>query len=185
MVREILKEAEDKMQKALEVLRHELATIRTGKATTALLDGIKVDYYGKMSPLSQIGNVSVADVHTLAVQPWDKSMLEPVTKAILQANLGLNPQKDGERIRVPIPPLNEERRRELVKLTKKFGEESKVAIRNIRRDCIEHLKKSEKAEHFSEDERKRGEGETQKMTDKYTKEIDGLLGTKEKEIMEV
>jgi len=185
MVREILKEAEDKMQKALEVLRHELATIRTGKATTALLDGIKVDYYGKMSPLSQIGNVSVADVHTLAVQPWDKSMLEPVTKAILQANLGLNPQKDGERIRVPIPPLNEERRRELVKLTKKFGEESKVAIRNIRRDCIEHLKKSEKAEHFSEDERKRGEGEAQKMTDKYTKEIDGLLGTKEKEIMEV
>jgi ribosome recycling factor len=185
MVREILKEAEDKMQKAFEVLRHELATIRTGKATTALLDGIKVDYYGKMSPLPQIGNVSVADVHTLAVQPWDKSMLEPVTKAILQANLGLNPQKDGERIRVPIPPLNEERRRELVKLTKKFGEESKVAIRNIRRDCIEHLKKSEKAEHFSEDERKRGEGEAQKMTDKYTKEIDGLLGTKEKEIMEV
>jgi ribosome recycling factor len=185
MIRQILKESEERMQKALEVLRHELATIRTGKATTVLLDGVKVDYYGKMSPLSQIANVSVLDAHTLAIQPWDKSMLEPIQKAIQVTNLGLNPIKDGDRIRVPIPPLNEERRRELVKLTKKFGEDSKVAIRNIRRDSIEHLKKSEKAEHFSEDERKRGEADVQKMTDKYTKDVDGLLGMKEKEIMEV
>ncbi len=185
MIREILKESEERMQKALEVLRHELATIRTGKATTALLDGVKVDYYGKMSPLSQIANVSVLDVHALAVQPWDKSMLEPIQKAIQTTNLGLNPIKDGERIRVPIPPLNEERRRELVKLIKKFGEDSKVAIRNIRRDSIEHLKKSEKADHLSEDERKRGEVDVQKMTDKFTKEVDDLLDIKEKEIMEV
>jgi len=119
MIPQIRKESEERMQKALEVLRHELATIRTGKATTALLDGVKVDYYGKLSPLSQIGNVSVLDVHTLAIQPWDKSMVEPIQKAIQMTNLGLNPIKDGERIRVPIPPLNEERRRELVKLTKK------------------------------------------------------------------
>jgi len=185
MVKQILKETEEKMHKAVEVLRHELVTVRTGKATTALLDSIKVDYYGKLSPLSQVGNVSVTDVHTLAVQPWDKSMLEPIQKAIQVANIGLNPVKDGERIRIPIPPLNEERRRELVKLTKKFGEDGKIAVRNIRRDSIEHLKKSEKAEHLSEDERKRGEAEVQKMTDKYIKEVDALLSQKEKEIMEV
>ncbi len=185
MVDTILKDAEQRMQKATEVVRQELVKIRTGKATTALLDGIKVDYYGTPTLLSHIGNVSVADVHTLTVQPYDKSMLEPVHKAIQTANIGLNPQKDGEIIRVPIPPLNEERRRELVKLTKKFGEDGKIAIRNVRRDTIEHLKKSEKAEHFSEDERKRGEHETQKMTDKYIKDIDALLQQKEKEIMEV
>lgn len=185
MVKQILKETEEKMHKAVEVLRHELVTVRTGKATTALLDSIKVDYYGKLSPLSQVGNVSVTDVHTLAVQPWDKSMLEPIQKAIQVANIGLNPVKDGERIRIPIPPLNEERRRELVKLTKKFGEDGKIAVRNIRRDSIEHLKKSEKAEHLSEDERKRGEAEVQKTTDKYIKEVDALLSQKEKEIMEV
>jgi ribosome recycling factor len=185
MVKQILKETEEKMHKAVEVLRHELATVRTGKATTALLDGIKVDYYGKLTPLSQVGNVSVTDVHTLSVQPWDKSMLEHIQKAIQVANLGLNPVKDGERIRIPIPPLNEERRRELVRLTKKFGEDGKIAIRNIRRDSIEHLKKSAKAEHLSEDEEKRGEGDVQKTTDRFTKEIDALLVQKEKEIMEV
>jgi len=185
MVDKILKDTEQRMQKASEVVRQELVKIRTGKATTALLDGIKVDYYGTMTVLYHIGNVSVADVHALAVQPYDKSMLEPVTKAIQTANLGLNPIRDGEIIRIPIPPLNEERRKELVKLTKKFGEDGKIAVRNIRRDTIEHLKKSEKAEHFSEDERKRGEHEAQKMTDKFIKDIDGLLLQKEKEIMEV
>jgi ribosome recycling factor len=185
MIKDILKETEDRMRKATEVVRQELVKIRTGKATTALLDGIRVDYYGTMTPLSQVGNVSVADIHTLTVQPWDKSMLEPVQKAILGANIGLNPVKDGELIRIPIPPLNEERRRELVRLTKKFGEDGKIAIRNIRRDAIEHLKKSEKLEHFSEDERKRGEHEVQKMTDRNIKDVDALLTTKEKEIMEV
>ncbi|HET6273282.1 MAG TPA: ribosome recycling factor [Bacteroidota bacterium] len=185
MVKQILKEAEDKMHKAAEVVRQELVKVRTGKATTVLLDGIKVDYYGTMTPLNQVGNVSVADIHTLTIQPWDKSMLDPIQKAIQVANLGLNPVKDAELIRVPIPSLNEERRRELVKLTKKFGEDGKIAIRNIRRDAIEHLKKSEKAEHLSEDDRKRGETEVQKLTDKWIKEIDSLLLQKEKEIMEV
>lgn len=185
MLKHIMKDCDDRMHKAVEVVRQELVKIRTGKATTALLDAVKVDYYGSMQQLSHIGNVSVADVHTLTVQPYEKSMLEPVVKAIQQANLGLNPIKDADVVRVPIPPLNEERRRDLVKLTKKFGEEGKIAIRNIRRDAIEHLKKAEKDEHFSEDERKRAEGEAQKMTDRAIKDIDALLAQKEKEIMEV
>lgn len=185
MVENILKDTRDKMHKATEVVRQELVKIRTGKATTALLDGIKVEYYGTMVPLTQVGNVSVADIHTLTIQPWEKQMLEAIQKAVIAANLGLNPIKDAEIIRIPIPLLNEERRRELVKLAKKFGEEGKVAIRNVRRDAIDHLKKSEKAEHFSEDERKRAEIETQKMTDKHIKDIEALLAMKEKEIMEV
>ena len=185
MVKEILKQTEDKMHKAVEVVRVELIKIRTGKATTALLDGIKVDYYGAHSPLAQVANVTVLDVHTIAIQPWDKTMVGPIEKAILTANLGLNPVADGQMVRVPIPPLNEERRKELVKLVKKFAEEGKIAIRNIRRDAIEHLKKSEKAEHFSEDERKRAETDVQKMTDKFIKDTDGLVVLKEKEIMEV
>jgi ribosome recycling factor len=185
MVKKILQEADEKMHKAADVVRHELIKIRTGKATTALLDSIKVDYYGTMTPLAHVGNLSVADIHTLTIQPYDKGMLEHITKAIQVANLGLNPVKEADIVRVPIPPLNEERRKELVKLTKKFGEEGKIAIRNIRRDAIEHLKKSEKAEHFSEDERKKGEQEVQKMTDKGIKDIDLLLTQKEKEIMEV
>lgn len=185
MVKDILKQTEEKMHKAVEVVRLELVKIRTGKATTALLDGVKVDYYGSMMSLQQVANVSVLDVHTISVQPWDKSMVGPVDKAIIAANLGLNPVSDGTVIRVPIPPLNEERRKELVKLVKKFAEEGKVAVRNIRRDAIEHLKKSEKSEHFSEDDRKRAETDVQKMTDKYVKDMDGLVAQKEKEIMEV
>lgn len=185
MVKDILKNEEDRMKKAVEVVREELVKVRTGKATTALLDGIKVDYYGSMVPLNQVANISTPDVHTISVQPWEKNMLAVVDKAILNANLGLNPVNDGNILRVPIPALNEERRRELVKLIRKFGEEGKIAVRNVRRDAIEHLKKAEKAEHFSEDERKRGEQESQKLTDKFIKDIDNLLAVKEKEIMEV
>jgi len=185
MTKEILKNTEDKMHKAVEVVRQELVKIRTGKATTALLDGVKVDYYGSNMSLNQVSNVSVHDVHTISVQPWDKTMISTIEKAIIAANLGLNPIADASGIRVPIPPLNEERRRELVKLVKKFAEEGKISIRNIRRDGIEHLKKSEKAEHFSEDERKRAEAEVQKMTDKFIKDVDNLVVLKEKEIMEV
>src|SRR3989304_5747394 len=185
MVKDILKHTEERMKKAVEGVRDELTKIRTGKATTVLLDGVKVDYYGSMVPLNQTANVSTPDVHTISVQPWEKGMVGAIEKAIIAANLGLNPVNDGNLVRVPIPPLNEERRRELVKLVKKFGEEGKIAVRNVRRDAIEHLKKSEKQEHFSEDERKRGENEVQKMTDKNIKDIDGLLATKEKEIMEV
>lgn len=183
--KEILKNADDRMTKAVEVVREELVRIRTGKATTALLDGIKVDYYGSMMPLNQVANVSTPDVHTISIQPWEKSMVGPIEKAVLAANLGLNPTNDGSVIRVPIPPLNEERRKELVKLVRKFGEEGKIAIRNVRRDAIEHLKKAEKEFHMPEDERKRSEQEVQKLTDKHIKDIDTLLALKEKEIMEV
>ena len=185
MIKEIIRQTEEKMHKAVEVVRQELIKIRTGKATTALLDGVKVEYYGSHVPLSQVANVSVMDVHMIAVQPWDKTMVGPIEKAILTANLGLNPVTDANLVRVPIPPLNEERRRELVKLVKKFAEDGKIAVRNVRRDALEHLKKSEKAEHFSEDDRKRAEGDVQKMTDKFIKDIDNLIVLKEKEIMEV
>jgi ribosome recycling factor len=185
MSKKILHDADQRMNKAVEVVRDEFARIRTGKATTALLDGIKVDYYGTMTPLKQVANISTPDAHTISVQPWEKSMLGPIEKAILNGNLGLNPVNDGNILRVPIPPLNEERRRELVKLVKKFAEEGKIAVRNIRRDAIEHLKKAEKEEHMSEDDRKREEQETQKLTDKHVKDIDGLVSLKEEEIMEV
>jgi ribosome recycling factor len=185
MLKEILNSCDSRMQKAVESVRHELVKIRTGKATTALLDTVKVEAYGSAMPLNQVGTVSIVDAHMLTVTPWDKSMLQPIEKSIIAANLGFNPSTDGTLVRIPIPPLNEERRRELVKLVKKFGEEGKVAIRNVRRDENELLKKSEKAEHFSEDDRKRGEQEVQKYTDKYIKEIDTLLSVKEKEIMEV
>lgn len=185
MKNQILNETEDKMKKAVEVVRQELVKIRTGKATTVLLDGIKVDYYGSLVPLNQTANVSVGDIHTILVQPWDKSAIQAIDKAILASELGLNPISDGNVLRIPIPPLNEERRKELVKLVKKFGEEGKIAIRNIRRDGNDHLKKAEKEEHLPEDERKRGELEVQKLTDKYIQSIDHLLAHKEKEIMEV
>lgn len=185
MMKDILKQTEEKMIKAVDNVRRELIKIRTGKATTALLDTIRVDYYGTMNPLNQVGNVSVADAHTLSIQPWDRTMLGAIEKAILASDLGLNPSNDGTIIRVPIPPLTEERRRELVKLIKKFGEEGKIAVRNVRRDGIEHLKKAEKDEHVSEDERKIAEKKVQDITDKHSKEIDQLLIDKGKEIMEV
>jgi len=144
MIKDILKDADARMHKAAEVVRNELIRIRTGKATTNLLDGIKVDYYGTQTPLSQLGTLSTPDIHTITVQVWDKSAVPLVEKAILNSNLGLNPIADGQLLRIPIPPLNEERRRDLVKLVKKHAEEGKVSVRNVRRDAIEHLKKAEK-----------------------------------------
>ena len=185
MMKEILKDASDRMDKSIEALRHELAKIRTGKATTALLDGIKVEYYGTMTPLSQMANVSVLDAHTLSIQPWDKSGINAIEKAIRIADLGLNPANDGIVIRVPIPPLNEERRRDFVKLVKRFGEDTKIALRNIRRDANEQLKKAEKDDHVSEDERIKSEKDVQDMTNKHVEHVDELLRAKEKEIMEV
>jgi ribosome recycling factor len=185
MVKDILKSTSEKMDKAVEHVRAEFIKIRTGKATTNLLDGIKVDYFGTPTPLIQLGNISTPDYHTITVQAWDKSAMSLIEKAIQGANLGLNPSNDGNIIRIPIPPLNEERRKEIVKLVKKFAEEGKIAVRNLRRDSIEHLKKTEKDEHISEDDRKHGEAEVQKLTDKHVKNIDDLLAMKEKEIMEV
>lgn len=185
MIKEIIKQTDTKMHKAVEHVRNELIRIRTGKATTNLLDGIKVDYYGTLTPIAQVGNLSTPDIHTITVQVWDKSAIPLVEKAILNSNLGLNPQNDGNVVRIPIPALNEERRKELVKLIKKYGEDGKIAVRNVRRDEIEKLKKAEKDEHFSEDDRKHAEVEIQKLTDKHIKEIDSLMQQKEKEIMEV
>ena len=180
-----IRDAKARMDKSIETLRAELAKVRSGKATTALLDGIKVDYYGTMTPINQVGNLTVLDAHTLSFTPWDKSMVIPVDKAILEANIGFNPISDGTNLKIPIPPLNEERRKELVKLIKKFGEETKVAVRNIRRDTNEHLKKENKDKKISEDELKDAEDKVQKLTDEHIKLVDDVIKHKEKEIMEV
>lgn len=182
---QILKDARGRMDKTLEALRSEFARIRSGKATTALLDGIKVDYYGTHTPISQVGNLTVLDPHTLSFTPWDKSMVQVVDKAILEANIGFNPVSDGTNLKIPIPPLNEERRKELVKLIKKFSEDSKVAIRNIRRDANDHLKREQKDKKITEDDLKEAEGKTQKLTDDHIRMIDDMVKHKEKEIMEV
>jgi len=182
---QLIKDAKGRMDKTIESLQHELAKIRTGKATTVLLDSIRVDYYGNMVPLNQVGNVSVLDAHTLSITPWEKQMVQVIDKAILEANLGLNPISDGTNLKIPIPPLNEERRKELVKLVKKFGEEAKVAIRNIRRDANDHLKKEQKDKKMTEDQLHDAEKEMQKLTDDHIKLIDDTLKHKETEIMEV
>ncbi len=181
----IIEDAIQRMDKSINAFKSEIVKIRTGKASTALLDGIKIDYYGTKTPLNQVANVSVLDSHTLSVTPWDKSIVNDVDKAILTADLGLNPVSDGTNIKVPIPPLNEERRKELVKLVKKFGEDCKIAIRNIRRDANEHLKRAEKEKELSEDLRHDAENEVQKYTDEHIKKIDEIIKHKEAEIMEV
>lgn len=181
----IFKETKAKMDKSIEALRQELANVRSGKATTALLDNIKVDYYGTITPLKQLGNVTVLDAHTLSVTPWDKSVLNAIDKAILSANLGLNPVSDGTNLKIPVPPLTEERRKDLVKLVKKFGEDAKVAIRNVRREGNEHLKKKQKDAKLSEDLLKEFEDKVQKLTDGHIKDIDEMLKHKEKELLEV
>ncbi len=185
MLDKIVHETEDKMKKAVEFTRQELSKLRSGKATAAILDDIRIDYYGKKMPIAQTASISTPDAHLITVQPWDKTLIHEVEKAILAANIGLTPANDGTVIRLPVPPLTEERRKELVKVAKKFAEDGRITIRNIRRDSNEHLKKAEKEEHVSEDERKHGEGEVQKLTDKYIKQLDDILAGKEKEIMEV
>jgi len=178
-------ETNQRMLKAIDSLKKDLNRIRAGRATPALLDGITVDYYGSPMPVNQVANISVPDARMVVVQPWEKGMLSAIEKAIQISDLGLNPQNDGNLIRLPIPPLSEERRKELFKNCKKIGEESKVAIRNIRRDSNEKLKKAEKDKELTQDESKKGMDEIQKLTDKFIKNIDDLLIHKEKEIMEV
>jgi len=173
------------MDKSIEALRHELSRIRTGKATTALLDNVKVDYYGTLTPIRQVANVTVLDSHTLSVTPWDKSLVQAVDKAILNADLGLNPVSDGTNLKIPIPLLTEERRKDLVKLVKKFGEDCKIAIRNVRREGNDHLKRAEKDKKITEDQLKEAEDKTQKFTNEHITMIDDILKHKEKEIMEV
>lgn len=185
MHNEVIKDAKERMDKSIEAFRSEISKIRTGKATTALLDGVKVDYYGSPTPLNQAANVSVLDAHTLSITPWDKNMVGEIDRAILVADLGLNPVNDGTNIKVPIPPLTEERRKDLVKLVKKFGEDAKISIRNVRRDANDKLKKLEKSKELTEDFRHDAEDDVQKTTDKHIETIDEMVKHKEIEIMEV
>lgn len=181
----IKSDAKERMEKAIGSLKKELSTIRAGRANPSLLDKIVVEYYGAHTPLNQLANITTPDPRTLIIQPWDKSVASEIEKAILKSELGLTPNNDGVVIRINIPSLTEERRKELVKLVKKTGEESKVAIRNIRRDGNEELKKIEKSGEISEDESRRTQDEIQKLTDKYIDEVDKLVSHKEEEIMEV
>ncbi len=184
-VAETRQSAEQKMQKSIESLRASLMKIRTGRAHAGLLDHIMVDYYGSMVPIGQVANITVQDARTIAVQPWEKKMVQVVDKAIREADLGLNPATSGELIRVPMPPLSEERRRELTKVVKHEGEQAKVAVRNLRRDANEQLKKLLKDKQVSEDDERRAQDEVQKLTDHYVVEIDRMLAVKEQEIMTV
>ena len=182
---EILKDAAKRMGKSVEMIQDEMRKIRTGRASTALLDHLKVEYYGNLTPLNQVATVSVADARTLAVAPWDKSITPTVEKAILESDLGLNPVTAGEVIRIPLPPLTEERRVEMTKLVRSEGEDGKVAIRNIRRDANNHLKELLKSKEIPEDEEKKALDETQKLTDKHVAQVDEIVAEKEAEIMEV
>ena len=180
----IFEETDDLMKKAVAHLEAELVKIRAGKANPQMLDGIMVDYYGSATPINQLRNISVMDARTLSIQPWEKNMLQPIERAIIASNIGINPQNDGNLIRLFLPPLTEERRRELVKRANGEGENSRVAIRNIRRESIEQIKKLQK-EGLSEDEAKGGEKEVQEVTDKFIALVDKHLVQKEKEIMAV
>lgn len=185
MIRETIQEAEEKMGKTVEVLKKEFASLRAGRATPALLDKVQVDYYGTLTPVNQMANVSVPEARLLLIQPWDKSTIPAIEKAILKSDLGLTPSSDGNVIRIGIPQLTEERRKELVKVVKKKAEEARVAVRNVRRDTNDIIKEFEKEHEISEDESKRGLDDIQKTTDKYIKKVDEAMNTKEQEIMEV
>jgi len=185
MIDEITQDAESRMIKSVESLKTELTKIRTGRAHPSLLDQVMVDYYGSPTPIKQVANVVAEDSRTLAVTPWEKPMVAAIEKAIMTANLGLNPASQGTVIRVPMPPLTEERRRDLVKVVKSEGEGAKVAVRNIRRDANGDFKDLLKEKDISEDESRKAEDGIQKLTDKYVAEIDKVLEAKEKEMMEI
>ena len=181
----ILVEAEEHMGKSIEHLRHELISIRAGRATPTMLENVKVEYYGSITPLSQMASIGAPQADLLVVQPWDTSALADIEKAILASNLGLNPSNDGGMIRLPVPPLSEERRRELVKVARSVGEDAKVSIRNVRRQAKDDIKKTQESENLQEDMRYEAEEELQTMTDKHIEKASALLDHKEKEIMEV
>ena len=184
-IAEIKKTAEAKMARSIEALKGELHKVRTGRAHPGILDQVHVDYYGSMVPISQVANVSLLDARTISVQPWEKGMGAKIEKAIRESDLGLNPASMGDLIRVPMPPMSEERRKEMTKLVRHEGESAKIAIRNLRRDANEHAKKLSKDKHVSEDEVKRSEGDIQKVTDKHISDVDALIHAKEQEIMAV
>ncbi len=185
MIPEIKKKTEERMKGALESLKHEFSTVRTGRASLSLLDDVLVDYYGTPSPLNQVATLSLPDARTIAIAPWESKMLGPIEKAILKSDIGVTPTNDGKVIRIIMQPLTEDRRKELVKKCKKMAEDAKVAVRNVRRDSNEALKKAEKDKSITEDELKKSEEEIQKTTDDFIKRIDEALVHKEKEVMEV
>jgi ribosome recycling factor len=184
-IADIRKSAEQKMGKTVEALKHDLAKIRTGRAHPGLLDHIHVDYYGSMVPLSQVAQIGLGDARTITVQPWEKKLVGVVEKAIRDSDLGVNPASHGDVIRVPMPPLTEDRRRELTKVVRHEGENARVAVRNTRRDAITHLKDMLKKKEVSEDDERRAQDEVQKLTDRYVAEIDKVVAEKEKEVLTV
>jgi ribosome recycling factor len=185
MIAELKKNTEQKMQKSLDALKHDLGKVRTGRAHTGLLDHIQVEYYGSMMPINQVANLTLIDARTIGVQAWEKPMIAKVEKAIRDSDLGLNPATQGDLIRVPMPALTEERRRELIKVVKHEGENAKIAVRNLRRDAIAHLKEALKKHELAEDDERRAQDDIQKLTDKYVAEVDKLLAEKEKDLMAV
>lgn len=185
MLDEQYKKTEDHMKKTLELLLQELSGIRTGKASPAILDTIRVNYYGQHVPIKQVANIAVPDARMITIQPWDRGLIHEIEKAIQASDLGLNPQNDGGTIRLPVPQLTEERRRELVKVVKRIGEESKVAVRNVRRDTNERIKKLEKEHDISEDEMRSKQDAIQKLTDAFIKKVDDAVAAKEKEVLEL
>ena len=185
MISELRKSTEDRMKKSLDSLKSDLQKIRTGRAHTGLLDHIQVDYYGSIVPLSQVANVTLIDSRTIGVQPWEKKMIPVVEKSIRDADLGLNPATSGEVVRVPMPALTEERRKELIKVVRHEGESAKVAVRNLRRDANSALKDAVKAKTISEDDERRAEDDVQKLTGRYVADIDKMLATKEAELLQV
>jgi len=184
-VKEILENAHHRMDSAVEAVRKEFAALRAGRASAAMLDSVKIDYYGTMTPLNQVGNIAVPDPTLLTIQPWDASLLPIIEKAIRTSGLDLNPANDGKIIRVPVPSPTEERRKSLVKVAHKAAEEGKVAVRNVRRDANDHIKKLKKAAEISEDDEKHGEAECQKLTDGAIAKIDDMLKKKEAEVLHV
>lgn len=185
MTKQVLDSLNEKMTKTLASLKSELTKVRTGRATPALLDGVRVDYYGSEMPISQVASVTCPEPRMIQIMPWEQGMLQAIEKAILVEDLGLNPQNDGKVIRVPLPPLTEERRKDLVKFIKKQGEESKIALRNERREANEEVKKLEKDKKLAADDAKKATDLVQKKTDEFVAEVDKVLATKEKEIMSV
>lgn len=185
MLKEVFSSQEERMKKSIEALKRDYAALRAGRATPALLDRVMVEYYGAPTPINQVANVSVPEPRMITIQPWDKGMLSDIEKAIMKSDLGLNPNSDGTMIRLSIPQLTQERRTELAKSIHKKAEDAKVAVRNIRRDANDVIKKLEKDKAITEDENKKAQDDMQKLIDKYIKEIDNVMATKEKEIMEV
>jgi len=185
MINEITKNSENLMKKAIDGLKHELSKLRTGRAHPSLVEHIEVEYYGNKTTLSHIGTITVSDPRTLMITPWEKSMIKPIEKAIMTSDLGLNPMSDSNGVRVPLPPLTEERRKDLVKIVKSTAEHSRVAVRNIRRDSNNALKDLLKKKEISEDEERKAQDNIQKLTDKYIAEVDKMASTKETDLMEV